>query len=84
MNEVLSGLSTAACIVYDILVYVCGSIVAKAQIDHDKNLVARDKMKLNCSSAKYIGHVLTSDGLKVTCAKSILFQRLPTGKESCV
>jgi len=69
MNEVLSGLSGVACIADDVLVYGCGSTVAEAQIDHDRNLLAllqrcreknvklnREKMKINCSSVKFMGH----------------------------
>ena len=90
LHEELSGLSGVACIADDMLVYGCGDTLEQAQKDHDRCLLAlldrcrqkrirlnRDKMKINCSSVKFMGHELTRDGLKADKRKTEAISSMP-------
>ena len=79
-----------ACIADDILIYGCGDSVELAQQDHDRNMIAlldrcrdkgiklnKEKMKLNCASVTFMGHELTSDGLRPDRRKAEAIQRMP-------
>ena len=74
----------------DILVYCCGDDSVTAQQYHDRNLMAlfercrqqglkfnKDKMKLNWQSVKFMGHELTTSGLRSDSRKIEAVQRMP-------
>ena len=88
--EAPAGLNGVACIADDILIYGCGDSVELAQQDHDRNMIAlldrcrdkgiklnKEKMKLNCASVTFMGHELTSDGLRPDRRKAEAIQRMP-------
>ena len=90
MLESLSGLSGIACIADDILIYGCGSSVDEARTDHDRNLIAvldrcreqnirlnRDKMKLHRPTVKFMGHELTSNGIRTDPGKVKAIDDMP-------
>jgi len=94
MHETLAGLRGVACIADDILVYGCGETQDVADRDHDNNLVAlfercrisglrlnRDKLKLRQSKVKFMGHVLTSDGLTSDPSKCDAIMNYVTPKD---
>ena len=76
-HEVLEGLSGVEVIADDILVYGSGDTKEQAVLDHDRNLIGvlerarkcnlklnKQKMKLRMSEVPYMGHLLTSSGLR--------------------
>ena len=76
-HEVLEGLHGMEVIVDDILVYGCGKTQEEAVKDHDENLIEllkraqnanlklnKKKLKLKMTEVSYMGHLLTSTGLK--------------------
>ena len=76
-HEVLEGLQGVEVIADDILVYGCGDTDDEAMADHDQNLrellkrarevnlkLNESKIQLRLKEVPYIGHLLTSDGLK--------------------
>ena len=76
-HEVLEGLSGTEAIIDDILVYGCGDTTEEAIIDHDRKLrellerarsvslkFNKDKLKLRQSEVKYMGQILTADGMR--------------------
>ena len=78
-------------IVDDILVYGCGDTNADAMADHDKNLEAllqrarevnlklnKKKLKLKLPSVTYMGHRLTSEGLRPDPDKITAVQNMQT------
>ena len=77
LHMVLDGLKGVEVIADDILVFGVGEDSEEARKDHDNNLVTllervlkvgvkinRQKMKLHLSEVKYMGHVLTAEGVK--------------------
>ena len=77
VHAALSGLNGVYCIADDFLVTGSGDTVEIAQQDHDKNLIAllercrlkgiklnKDKLRLDRESTVYMGHELTSAGLR--------------------
>lgn len=76
-HEVLEGLTGAECVMDDIIVYGCGETMDSAIQDHDRNLTAvlqrarevglklnKDKFKLRQTEVKYMGSILTAEGLR--------------------
>ena len=76
-HEILDGLAGTEVIADDILVYGCGKTEEEALLDHDKNLKTllqrarkvkltfnKEKLQLRLKSVPYMGHLLTSEGLK--------------------
>lgn len=76
-HEVLQGLKGVTVIADDILVYGCGDTTEEAMEDHDKNLSAllqraravnlklnKRKLRLKLPSVTYMGHLLTTEGLR--------------------
>ena len=77
IQETLLGLPGVACIADDILIYGCGDTVEQAEHDHDRNMIALlercrernlrlndEKLQLKRESVTYMGHELTSSGLR--------------------
>ena len=77
LHMILDGLKGVEVIADDILIFGVGEDGAEARKDHDNNLIAlldqvmkvgvkinRQKMKLHLKEVKYMGHVLTADGVK--------------------
>ena len=76
-HEVLEGLPGVEVIADDILVYGSGDTKEQADLDHDRNLTGllerarlcnlklnKQKLKLRLTEVPYMGHLLTSDGLR--------------------
>ena len=76
-HEIIEGLEGVQVIADDFLVYGQGDSYEEAVIDHDRNLrrfldrarevnlkLNKNKMKLRLTEVKYIGHILSSEGLK--------------------
>ncbi|KAL9964865.1 hypothetical protein ACROYT_G028567 [Oculina patagonica] len=76
-HEVLEGLPGVEVIADDILVYGSGDTKEQADLDHDRNLIGvlerarlcnlklnKQKLKLRLTEVPYMGHLLTSDGLR--------------------
>ena len=76
-HEIIEGLEGVQVIADDFLVYGQGDSYEEAIIDHDRNLrrfldraqevnlkLNKHKMKLRLTEVKYIGHILSSEGLK--------------------
>ena len=69
MNQLVEGLTGTEVINDDFLIVGCGTTDEEAEIDHDKNLRARDrKLRLNAEKTKlkmtevpYIAHLLTGE-----------------------
>ena len=81
-HQALEGLNGVRSIHDDILVIGEGETIAEAQEDHDRNFVQlmercrakhlkliKDKMKFRQSQVKFIGHTITTEGLKADPAK---------------
>jgi hypothetical protein len=90
MHAALSGLNGVHCIADDILISGSGETIADAERDHDKNLIAllqrcrnkglklnRSKLRLNRESTIYMGHELTSSGLRADKRKVDAILNLP-------
>ena len=76
-HEVLEGLPGVEVIADDILVYGSGDTKEQADLDHNRNLIGllerarlcnlklnKQKLKLRLTDVPYMGHLLTSDGLR--------------------
>ena len=79
---VLDGLEGVEVIADDILVYGVGESETEARADHDRKLlelmerirekgvkINKEKMKLHLTEIKYMGHLLTTEGIKPDPAK---------------
>ena len=90
MHATLEGLAGVACIADDILVYGCGETVEEAEKDHDRNLISLlercrernlhlndDKIQLRRQSITFMGHELTTDGLKADKRKVAAIVDMP-------
>ena len=72
MFEIFGDLPGTDVIADDILVFGSGETMEEAMADHDSNLIRfgkdvkfkKEKMKLRQDSVRYMGHLLTADGLK--------------------
>ena len=73
LHEITAGLAGVEIIADDILIYGAGDTDEQASADHDQNLInllqrAKEnnlkKLKLRQKSVAYMGHLLTSQGLK--------------------
>ncbi|XP_048745965.2 uncharacterized protein K02A2.6-like [Ostrea edulis] len=93
MDEALSGIHGIKAIHDDIVVYGCGNSDDEAIRDHDKKLstllercrekgikINKDKMKLKLRSVSYLGHIISSDGLKVDPLKIKAITEMPRPK----
>jgi hypothetical protein len=94
LHQALDGLTGIEVIADDILVYGCGDSTEEGAADHDRNLLAlmerlkdrgikinKDKMKLHLSEIKYMGHILTPDGVKPDPEKVQGIRDLPYPKD---
>ena len=90
LHENLTGLKGIAVIADDILVYGTGETTEEATMDHDNNLrelfsraracglrLNLDKMKLRQTSISYMGHMITSEGLKPDPSKIEALKKMP-------
>ena len=90
LNEALSGLQGIAIIADDVLVYGRGDSTDEAKRDHDRNLIALlkrcrekgiclnpNKFKLHLPSVKYMGHILSENGLQPDPQKVEAIDRMP-------
>jgi len=90
LHEVLYNLEGVACIADDILVYGCGKTVNEANADHDTKLTGllnrcrergirlnKDKFKYKRDTVSYMGHELTSNGLKIDANKVKAIRDMP-------
>jgi len=97
LHTVLDGLDGTQVIADDILVYGVGETEEEARENHDDNILQvmkrirdngvklnRDKMKLHLKELKYMGHILTTNGIKPDPAKvqSIKGMPIPEDKKS--
>ena len=77
LHMALDGLLGVEVIADDILIFGTGDTALEARVEHDKNLIRlldrvkdrgikinREKMKLHLSEVKYMGHVLTAEGIR--------------------
>jgi len=77
MTDIVEGLNGVKVVMDDILIIGSGDNDSEASVDHDKNLIALmerlktvnlklnpEKFRFKERSVKYIGHVLTSNGLQ--------------------
>ena len=94
LHMVLDGLEGTEVIADDILVYGVGETVAEARQDHDDKIVKvldrlkeklvkinRDKMKMHLTEIKYMGHLLTAEGIKPDPAKIQGLRNIPYPKD---
>lgn len=90
MHELLAGLVGVACVADDILCYGCGATLEEARIDHDRNMIAllnrcreRDlhlnpaKLQVDRQTTTYMGHELTSEGLRADKRKIAAVKDMP-------
>ena len=90
VNQALEGLSGVLDIADDILVFRVGNNEQEATADHNRNLEAllrrcrernialnRDKLKLKRKEVPFMGHVLTSHGVKMDPEKAKAVQEMP-------
>jgi hypothetical protein len=90
MHEFAEGLEGVEVIADDFLIYGCGESVETAEINHDENMIkmlekARkvnlkmnpDKLRYKLKEAKFIGHILTSEGIKVDPSKVEAIEKMP-------
>jgi hypothetical protein len=96
VNDILLGLPGIKVIADDILVVGCGATDDEAYRDHDKNLrllmerckekglrLNPDKIQLQLNEVSYMGHRLTTNGLKIDPekTKAIRDMPIPTDKQ---
>ena len=90
MHEILQGLPGVEVIADDILVYGSGTTPAEYTRDHDDNLrklldrarennlkLNKRKLKLRLSEVRYMGHLLTSTGVRVDPMKVKAIVEMP-------
>ena len=97
MHAALSGLKGIYCIADDILITGSGDTTEAAERDHDENLIAlldrcrmkgiklnSSKLHLRRESISYMGHILTSSGMKPDPKKitTILEMPIPTDRKA--
>ena len=91
VEQALEGLEGVKPIFDDILVFGIGETHAEAQLDHDVKLKAlfercrskciklnKEKSKFSCSEVKFLGHVISSEGLKADPDKLQGIREMPT------
>lgn len=94
MHQALEGLPGTAVIADDILVYGEGENVEEAQKDHEINLrkllerckeknikINQDKMKLRLEEVRYMGHIISKDGVKIDPKKVEAITQMPRPKD---
>ena len=90
LHEITAGLAGVEVIADDILIYGAGDTDEQASADHDQNLInllqrAKEnnlkfnlkKLKLRQKSVAYMGHLLTSQGLKPDPSKVEAVRKMP-------
>ncbi len=90
MNNTFENLKGTAIIADDLLVFGEGDDIASATKDHDENLknalqrarernlkLNKEKVKLRMSEVPYIGHLLTSEGIKPDPKKVEVVRKMP-------
>ena len=91
LHEILEGLAGVDVVADDIVVFGCGDTDEEARKDHDKNLISllqrarsrnlklnKQKVQLRLMEVPYIGHLLTSQGLKADPRKIEAVLKMPT------
>lgn len=94
LNQALENLPGVLCIADDILIYGTGEADEEATADHDRNLqsllqrcldrgivLSPEKMKLRRKEVAFMGHILTSTGLKPDPAKVEAITNMPKPKD---
>ena len=94
MNEIIEGLPGTEVIADDFLVAGFGDTVEEATKNHDENLrkllqrarerglkMNLEKIKLRKSEVRYIGHLLTAEGLKIDPEKVKALLEMPVPKD---
>ena len=89
----LEGLEGIICIADDILIFGEGNTLAEAEIDHDRRLIAlmerceQKNIKLNpaklrfkLQEVKFMGHIISNNGMKPDPDKIDAITRMPTPK----
>ena len=89
MHQALEGLNGIAIVADDILVFGEGDTDAEAEQDHDRNLrkllercrmqslkINKDKMKYKLEEVKFIGHIITKNGIKPDDDKILAIKEL--------
>ena len=95
LHMVLDGLDGVEVIADDILVYGVGENENEARVDHDRKLlelmerirkkgvkINKEKMKLHLTEIKYMGHVLTTEGVKPDPAKVQGLKDMPEPRDT--
>lgn len=90
LDQSLDGLPGIHTIADDVLITGTGDTIEEATRDHDNNIelflqrcrkqsitLNREKFEFKCNEIDFIGHVLTSDGLKVDPRKVEAVQNMP-------
>ena len=90
MHETLYGLKGVACIADDILIFGCGETKEEADADNDRNIIAlldrcrekglhltKEKLQLRRKSTIFMGHELTTDGLRPNSRKGQAIKEMP-------
>jgi hypothetical protein len=90
MHEFSEGLEGMEVIADDFLIYGCGESVEIAEPNHDQNMIKMlekvrkvnlkinpDKLRYKLKEAKFIGHILTSEGIKVDPSKVEAIEKMP-------
>ena len=94
MHAAISGLSGVHCIADDLLITGSGDTIEAAERDHDRNLIAlldrcREKgiklnpakLRLRRESISYMGHLMTSSGMKPDPRKVAAITEMPQPKD---
>ena len=90
LHKITAGLAGVEVIADDILIYGAGDTDEQASADHDQNLISLlqrakennlkfnlKKLKLRQKSVAYMGHLLTSQGLKPGPSKVEAVRKMP-------
>ena len=91
LNEALEGLDGIRTVADDILIWGVGSTDCEARKDHNRKLLKllqrceekgiilnKDKFKLGLTEVSYVGHRITSEGLKVDPKKVEAIRQMPS------
>ncbi|XP_046571037.1 uncharacterized protein K02A2.6-like [Haliotis rubra] len=89
LNEAICGLDGVRAVHDDVLIYGVGDTYEVAEADHDEKLskfldrcrnrtIKLNRSKLKLTEVPYLGHVVTSDGLKIDHMKVEAITNMPT------
>lgn len=90
MHRLIEGLTGVEVVADDFVVYGCGKSDSEAMIDHDKKLhqflqrceernvvLGKEKLQFKLSEAPFVGHIITSEGLKPAPQKIKAVREMP-------